>query len=209
MTQVPGPPYPPSEPTQPQQPYQVPVQPFPSYPTSAVPFPASAPPGPYGYFPPPPPPSPPSKRRGVLIASLAVAILLLLCGSGGAAAWLLTHNGPGGKGQASAVEAVQGFLTAVYQDLDPTKAATYVCSAARDKKKLTNKINQIKLQNAGYDTPKYDWDTPTTEETKSDEAILSTTITLTTADEQVATQKLRFVATKNNGWWVCEVTQVT
>ena len=39
-----------------------------------------------------------------------------------------------------------------------------------------------------------------------DEAILSTTVTLTTADEQVATQKLRFVTTKSNGWWVCEVT---
>jgi hypothetical protein len=152
---------------------------------------------------------PAKKKRGVLIAVLVAAALLVLCGGGGTAAFLATRNSSGGKGQASAIEAVQGFLTAVYQDMDATKAATYVCKTARDKAKLTRKVSEIQRQNATYDTPKYTWTTPGTEQNKTDEAILSTTITLTTANEQSATQKLRFVATKNNGWWVCEVTQTS
>ncbi len=182
----------------------------PAYPQSAppgYPYPQSAPPDPYTYgqFGPPVPP-PAKKKRGVLIAVLAVIALLVLCGGGGTAAYLITNNGSGGTGQASATDAVQAFMTAVYQDMDAAKAATYVCKDARDKAKLTKKINEIKQQNAGYDTPKYDWTPPKTERTKTNEAILSTTLTLSTANDQVAKQNLRFVATKNNGWWVCEIT---
>jgi hypothetical protein len=139
---------------------------------------------------------------------VAVAVVLV-CGGAGTGIYLATQNNSGGKGQASAVEAVQGFLTAVYQDMDATKAATFVCKTSRDKAKLTKKINEIQQQNATYDTPKYAWTPPATDETKTNEAVLSSTLTLTTANEQTAIQKLRFVATKNNGWWVCEVTQVS
>jgi hypothetical protein len=234
MTQPPGPPYLPGEPGYPQQsgspgypppgtPGYPPPQPgYPpgstppaqSYPpaqgyppTSGVPYPTSGPPGTYPYGPPAPPP--PKKKRGVLIAVIAVAALLVLCGGGGVAALLATQHSSGGKGQATAYAAVQGFLTAVYQDGDATKAATYVCNTARDRAKLTKKINEIKQQNATYDTPKYSWTPPSTDSSRTNEAILSTTITLTTANEQTATQKLRFVATRNNGWWVCEVTTTT
>jgi hypothetical protein len=232
---LPGEPGYPQQPDQqpPFPPYSVPVQPTPGYPTSAPPgyptsappgyptsappgfptsappgyqFPTSAPPGAYQWGPPAPPPK---KKRGVLIAVLVAAAVVLVCGGAGVGIFLATQNNSGGKGQASAVEAVQGFLTAVYQDMDATKAATYVCKTSRDKAKLTKKINEIRTQNATYDTPKYTWDTPTTAETKTNQAVLSTTLTLTTANEQTAVQKLRFVATKNNGWWVCEVTQTS
>jgi hypothetical protein len=194
----PQPGYPPAQPGYP------PAQPA-GYPMSAPPYPMGGPPGPYGYG----PPEPPKKKRGALIAAIVVVALVVLCGGGGVATYLLTRNSSGGKGQATALDAVQGFLTAVYQDMDPTKAATFVCRDARDKAKLTKKVDEIKKQSAGYDTPKYDWSPPTTEQTRANEAILSTTVTLTTANEQSATQKLRFVATRNNGWWVCEITQTS
>jgi hypothetical protein len=37
--------------------------------------------------------------------------------------------------------------------------------------------------------------------------VLTTTVTLRTSNEQKATQGLRFVMTRHNGWWVCEIQQ--
>ena len=204
--QPPFPPQPgyPAQPGQPGFPVQPPFPPTSGvpFPAAGAPFPAGAPANPYLFA----QPAPKAKRRGLLIAVIAVAALLVLAGGGITAGYLVGHN-PGGKGQATPSEAVQGFLTAVYQDADPAKAATFVCRPSRDKAKLTKKINEIKQQNATYDMPKYDWTLPKTESTQSDKTVLSTTITLTTDNEQSATQKLQFVTSKNNGWWVCEVNQ--
>lgn len=196
------PPFPP-QPGYPAQPGQpgFPVQP-PFPPTSGVPFPPGAPGNPYLLGPPAPAPKP----RGLLIAVIVVAALLVLSG-GGTTAWYLASHGPGGTGQPTPADAVQGFLTAVYQDEDATKAAEFVCRPARDQAKLAKKINEIRQQDASYNAPRYDWTSPKTESAQSDTAILSATVTLTTDDEQSAAQKLRFVTTKNNGWWVCEVNQ--
>jgi flagellar basal body-associated protein FliL len=193
----------PGFPVQPGQPGFAVQPPFP--PTSVVPFPAGAPADPYllaqlGQ------PAPKWRKRGLLITVIVVAALLVLAG-GGTTAWYLASHNPGGKGQATPADAVQGFLTAVYHDADPTKAAAFVCRPSRNRAKLTKKINDIKQQNATYDTPKYDWTPPKTESAQPDKTILSATVTLTTANEQSATQELRFVTTRNNGWWVCEVNQ--
>ncbi len=136
----------------------------------------------------------------------AVLVIVVLAGAG-TATYLLTRNRD--KGQASPDAAVTGFLTAVYTDLDVTEAGRYVCPTARDKGRLTAKINQIKTQNAGYQSPKYSWSAPKTEQTRADEAILTTTVTLWTGEDQRATQALRVIATRANGWWVCEVNQTT
>jgi hypothetical protein len=199
----------PPQPGQPGQPGHPVYQPgFPNNPTSAAPFPASAPPDPYTFGPyMQPPPQPPKKRRGLMIGLIIGAVVLLLCGGGGVVAWQVSANSSGGTGQASAAEAVEGFLTAVYQDGNVTQAAKYVCKPSRDTKKLTQKINEIRNQGKKYDSPKYTWTAPKTEQSKSDESTLSTTVTLTTANEQTAKQDLRFLTTKNNGWWVCDVSQ--
>jgi flagellar basal body-associated protein FliL len=165
----------------------------------------SAPPD-YPPYPQAPAP-PPRKGRGVLIISIVV-LLLLLCGGGGAATFFVTRNSDG-KGQTTAGGAVDGFLGAVYKDHDATRAATFVCATARDKAKLTKKINDITQQDAKYDSPQYSWSAPTVEQTKTDEQILSATVRLITKNEQQATEKLRFVTTKSNGWFVCEVQQVS
>jgi hypothetical protein len=137
-----------------------------------------------------------------------VVVLLVLCGGGGTAAFFVTRNSDG-KGRATARDAVDGFLGAVYKDHDATQAATFVCAAARDKTKLTRKIDEITRQDAKYDSPQYSWSAPTTEQTRADEQILSATVRLITKNEQQATEKLRFVTTKSNGWFVCEVQRVS
>ena len=83
-----------------------------------------------------------------------------------------------------------------------------VCSAARDAKKLATKINEVRQQNKQYDDPKYSWSTFTTESSGKDRAVLSTTVTLTTANVQKATQKLNLTVIKSTGWFVCDVKQV-
>jgi flagellar basal body-associated protein FliL len=189
---------------------QVPAQPQPANPTLPVYVPGAQPPS-YGYPPPQPGPygepdyepfDPPQSRRGLLIAIIALALVVVL-GGGGVAAYLLTRDT--GKGQASPTAAVNGFLTAVYTNQDVTEAARYVCSPARDKAKLSTKINEIKAQNAKYESPTYKWAAPKTEQTRTDEAILSVTITLRTANEQKATETVRIVTTRSNGWWVCDI----
>jgi hypothetical protein len=177
--------------------------------------PVGYPPAPNQYgapgYPPPYPPSfppveqPPARKRRGLVIGIVAAALVVVLGGGGAAAYLGTRDTT--KGQVSPSKAIDGFLTAVYTDNDVSKASNYVCSQARDRAKLTAKINQIKQQDSGYESAKYSWSAPKTVQTRTDETILTTTVTLRTAEEQKATQNLRFVTTRSNGWFVCEIQQ--
>ena len=110
--------------------------PQPPPPTGGVP-PGPAPAaGPQAY----PSDTPPRKRPAVLIASLVLAAAVLLCGGGGTAAFLALRDSEDGQGAKEPQVAVDGFLKAVYQERDPGKAATFVCSAARDDEKIATKV---------------------------------------------------------------------
>ncbi len=213
QNEPPAPPYqPPAPPYQPTAPvYQPPSAPqtgfVPSQPPVSggpVAYPGSAPPS---GFPPfyPTAPAPP-RRRGLLITVIVLVVLVIL-GGGGLAVVYLLNRGSDGIGKSSPTAAAQSFLEAIYVDQDATKAAPLVCSAARDKKKLTAKINQIKQQDQQYDTPKYTWSTLTTQSSAKDHVVISTTVTLTTANVQQASQKLKLTVVKRNGWFVCDVQQ--
>ena len=229
------PPTVPGQPGVPTQPVYVPghapaYQPAPGYPPTqayptaeAYPTPQGFPP-PQGYppaqgypapFPPQPstaylqypPQQPPRKRRGLLIGILAGVFVLLLAG-GGVSVYTLTRDNT--KGQASPEAAVDGFLTAVYTNQDATAAAKFVCPQARDKIKLTTKIDEIKKQNSQYELPKYSWKRPVAQKDfhgPDTEVELGTTVTVRTDTEQHAELPLLFIATRQNGWWVCEVKQ--
>lgn len=175
-------------------------------PLSAPPYsapPMSAPPGyPYPAFGPPLPP--PRRRRGLWITLIIVAVLLVLGGGGGTAAYLLTRN-PDGKGQATPQDAVDKFLQAVYVDQSPTKAAPFVCKAARDAQKLTAKVDEIKHQGQQYDNPKYAWVFVNTDHPTTSQAVVSTKITLTTDDVQSATETLKVTTIRSDGWFVCDI----
>ncbi|MEU5937568.1 hypothetical protein ABZ807_00045 [Micromonospora sp. NPDC047548] len=161
---------------------------------------------------PPPPPAYPAyqapvgkRRRGLLIASLALAAAVLLCGGGGTAAFLALRNTEDGEGAKEPAVAVDNFLTAVYRDRDARKAAGYVCADSRDQKKLDAKVAEVEKYVASYASPRFRWVSPKVDNQTGDRATVSTKVTMTTADEKVAEQALRFTVVRKTGWWVCEV----
>lgn len=177
--------------------------PAPGYPPASGAFPPPA----SGYPPYQEPPAPPApkKRRGLLIASIVLTVAVLLCGGGGTAAFLTLRNAEEGQGAKEPAVAVDGFLTAVYKDRDVRKAATFVCSAARDDKKITAKVAEVKKYATQYQNPRFRWSSPKVDNRTGDRATVTTRLTMTTADEKVADQDLRFTVVQKKGWWVCEV----
>ncbi|WP_200210187.1 Rv0361 family membrane protein [Micromonospora coerulea] len=177
------------------------------------PGPGSFPPPAPGTFPPPPgaghppyqSPPPPKKRRGLLIASIVLAAAILLCGGGGTAAFLTLRDTEEGQGAKEPAVAVDDFLTAVYQDRDAKKAATFVCSASRDDKKIAGKVAEVQKYATEYQNPRFRWTTPKVDNQTGERATVTTKVTMTTSDEKVADQELRFTVVQKSGWWVCEV----
>lgn len=189
------------------------------------PAPGAYPPPTSGGYPPPPPgagaapgaavpppghpayqsPPVPKKRRGLLIASIVLAAAVLLCGGGGTAAFLTLRNAEEGQGAKEPAVAVDGFLTAVYKDRDARKAATFVCSASRDDKKIAAKVAEVKKYATQYQNARFRWTSPKVDNRTGDRATVTTRLTMTTADEKVADQDLRFTVVQKTGWWVCEV----
>lgn len=181
---------------------------FPPPAPGAYPPPAGGPaPGafPAADYPPQQNPTPPKKRRGLLIASIVLAAAILLCGGGGTAAFLTLRNAEDGRGAKEPTVAVDGFLTAVYKDRDAKKAATFVCSAARDDKKIAAKVAEVQKYASEYQNPRFRWTTPKVDNQTGDRATVTTKVTMTTSDEKVADQELRFTVVQKTGWWVCEV----
>jgi len=152
-------------------------------------------------------PQPPPKKSRALLVTLIVVGLLVVLGGGGVGALLLTQrSGEKVKGQVSPAQAVEGFLTAVYKDQNATTAEKYVCADSLKAAKIAAKVTEIKTQSKKYDSPRYTWNTPSVDKSDKTEATLSVTIKLTTDDEQAATQKLKIITVKHDGWFVCEVT---
>lgn len=166
---------------------------------------AATPPGPAPGHPPYPAGAPKRKRPTLLIASIVLAAAVLLCGGGGTAAFLALRNGEEGQGAKEPQVAVDGFVKAVYQDRDAEKAATFVCSAARDEEKIAAKVAEVQKYAGQYQSPRFRWTNPTVDNQTGDRATVSTRVTMTTADEKVADQELRFTVVRKSGWWVCEV----
>jgi hypothetical protein len=136
---------------------------------------------------------------------IVLAAAILLCGGGGTAAFLALRNAEEGEGAKEPAVAVDGFLTAVYRDQDARKAGTFVCSAARDDKKIAAKVAEVEEYAKQYRNPRFRWSTPQVASQTGDRATVTTKVTMTTADERVANQELRFTVVRKTGWWVCEV----
>jgi hypothetical protein len=135
-----------------------------------------------------------------------LAVVLLICGGGGVSAYLLLRDidGPGADDPKAAVT---GFLEAVYHQRDARRAAQLTCSDARDRGAIARKIDEISDTVRGYRSPRFSWDEPKVEDEKSDRALVSVKITLTTGDDRIAEQRLDLTVVRKSktGWWVCEV----
>ncbi|MFJ6950279.1 Rv0361 family membrane protein [Micromonospora aurantiaca (nom. illeg.)] len=186
-TGTPGDPNPQPPPTGGAPPGSAPTAGPPAYPSGTPPYPQ------------------PRKRPAVLIVSLVLAAAVLLCGGGGTAAFLALRDSEDGQGAKEPQVAVDGFLKAVYQERDADKAATFVCSAARDDEKIATKVAEVQKYVAQYQNPRFRWPTPTVDNQTGNRATVSARVTMTTADEKVAEQALRFTVVRKTGWWVCEV----
>ena len=152
-----------------------------------------------------PDPLVPRRRRTGLWVSLAVAVTLLLCGGGGVSAYLLLRDRENGAGAPDPATAVNRFLTAVYKDRDAKAAGGLVCSEARDAKKISAKVDEVKGYGTRYDDPRFAWEDPSVASESEERALVSVGITMTTQDEKTARQQLTFTVVKKTGWWVCEV----
>ncbi|GIF77121.1 hypothetical protein Asi02nite_66390 [Asanoa siamensis] len=166
---------------------------------NAIPWPTAPDVPPTAY---PPPPKP--RRRGLLITAIALAALLL-CGGGGVTAFLVLRDGETGEGAAEPVAAVESFLDAVYVDQNAAAAAALVCSDARDQRVLQDKIEEVQRYARTYPSPRYRWDPPKVEQQDATRAVVSTRLTVLTADDRSAAQQLRFTLVQQTGWWVCDV----
>lgn len=160
-------------------------------------------------LPPTPGPPPRRRRRTLLIAAAVVAGVLMLCVGGGAGAWLLTRD-PDRNGAEDPYRAVQSFLEAVYQDLDPARAAALVCSEARDEDSLATKIDEIRTYEQTTLQPRFSWNDPSVVSQTDELTVLAVTVTLTTEDERISAQTLHVsvLDKDSNGWWVCDLATV-
>lgn len=166
--------------------------------------PSAIPPPPAGY-PPYQGTVEPKKKRGLLIAAIALVVIMVLCVGGGAVAFLTLRNVEDGEGAKEPAVAVDEFLTAVYKDRDAAKATSRVCAASRDDEKIAAKVAEVEKYASEYQSPRFRWTTPKVDNQTGDRATVSTRVTMTTSDERVADQDLRFTVVQKTGWWVCEV----
>ncbi|MEV8513441.1 hypothetical protein [Dactylosporangium sp. NPDC051484] len=189
---------------------QFPTGPMPAGapPTGPIPQPGMAPPfsGPPAMgYPVYPQQAPVKKKRGLMITLIVLGVVLVLCGGGGAAAYFVVQNNQG-TGAPSPVEAVNGFLTAVYKNKNSQEALKYVCASSRNKDKLATRVDEIRRFDASLSSPTYTWPAPTVEKQDKDVATLIVPVKVSTSDEKVSEMKYKYIATQSKGWWVCEIT---
>ena len=149
----------------------------------------------------------PKKSAALLIASLALAV--------GRAALRRRRHGrvparcataEDGQGAKEPAVAVDGFLTAVYQDRDADRGGRVrlrrrpatTRRSPRRSPRWRSTPRSTRTRGSAGPRPKVDNQT-------GDRATVSTRLTMTTADEKVAEQELRFTVVQKTGWWVCEV----
>ncbi|SCG58829.1 Rv0361 family membrane protein [Micromonospora coxensis] len=145
------------------------------------------------------------RRRGRLVATLTLVAAILLCGGGGTAAYLALRDTEEGAGAKEPAVAVDDFLSAVYRERDAGKATGLVCAASRDPEKIAAKVAEVDRYAAQYTGARFRWATPTVDSQNGDRATVSAKVTMTTADEKIAEQALRFTVVRKAGWRVCEV----
>jgi hypothetical protein len=167
-----------------------------------TPVPPLQDPGPPHSYGPGAAPSRVSTKKIVLLIALAVVVL---CSGGGLAAFLVTRDTETGEGAAEPVAAVESFLKAIYVDQNAGAAAALVCRDAREQRPIQDKIDEVKRYARTYPSPRYRWDPPKVEQQNADQAVVSTRLTVLTADDRSAEQQLRFTLVHQTGWWVCDV----
>jgi hypothetical protein len=109
-----------------------------------------------------------------------------------------------GRGADSPEEAVDGFLSAIYEARDPRAAGAFVCDSARDDDTLDQIVFQVAQHEQAYTGARTTWSYPPIR-TEGRRGAADVTLTMTTANEQVATRLVTLILVDAGGWWVCDV----
>ena len=101
---------------------------------------------------------------------------------------------------------MDGFLTAVYKDRDADEGGRPASAPPPGTtRRSPRKVAEVQKYATEYQNPRFRWTTPKVDNQTGDRATVTTKVTMTTADEKVADQDLRFTVVRKTGWWVCEV----
>jgi hypothetical protein len=136
---------------------------------------------------------------------LAVWIVLLVLTVAGAIVSAFIYIGPASaRGTRTPNEAVDGFLTGIYTTHNAREAGRYVCAGSRDDAELDQIVFDARNAQKEYTAAKVTWAYPPITPTETT-ATVPVTLTLTTANDQVATREVTFVLVDQRGWWVCAI----
>ena len=142
------------------------------------------------------------RRRPSLLLGLIIALVVVLAG-GATAAFLLV--GPASsRGSATPANAVEGFLDAIYGKHSAKDAARFVCARARNDAELDQIVFGVKTLEHEFTAPQTTWVYPEIHPT-GQQATANVTLTMRTANEQVAEKQLTLLLVDDRGWWVCDV----
>lgn len=142
---------------------------------------------------------PPRRGRGFALIALAVALL----GAGVVATYLLTGL-PGARGADTPDQAVDGFLAGVFDAQDARAAGNFVCESARDDAELDQIVLQVSQRAEAYPGAHTTWRYPSIAP-QGRQAAAEVTLTMTTANEQVASRVVTLLLVDDGGWWVCDI----
>lgn len=145
------------------------------------------------------------RRKGAGLAALALFACLVACLGGGLGAYLLVERLQP-RGSANPAQAIDGFLTAVFDEKDPGVAARFVCPDSRDERQLATLVYEIATFEARYDSSPTSWTYPTVEVATSRRSATATIeLTLTQGRNELAQKRIRLILVDDHGWWVCDV----
>jgi hypothetical protein len=149
----------------------------------------------------PPAGSPPRRRRRPGFALIAMLVALV---GVGVVTTSVVAGLPSSSGANTPEQAVDGFLAAIYDNHDPRAAGRYVCERARDDAELDRIVLRVSQQAEDYPGARTTWAYPPIRR-EGRTAAAEVTLTMTTANEQVASRELTFLLVDDGGWWVCDV----
>lgn len=142
------------------------------------------------------------RRRG---RGFALITLLVTLVSAAVVTTYVTIGLPSASGAHRPDEAVDGFLAAIYDRHDPRAAGRFVCEVARDDAELDRIVQLVGEQAQAYPGSRTTWTYPAIEPDNRT-AAAEVTLTLTTANEQVATRVVTLLLVDDGGGWrVCDV----
>lgn len=139
------------------------------------------------------------RNRGFQLIAAVVAVLTAVV-----VATYLIADPLGGRGADSPEQAVDGFLSGIYEARDPRAAGSFVCDSARDDAELDQIVFRVSQHEEAYTGARTTWSYPPIS-AEGRGAAAAVTLTMTTANEQVASRVVTLVLVDDGGWWVCDV----